>query len=565
VAVTRAEAIAALTAAGQPFELATIERDGVPLRVFTQAPASMRDVLAATAVHGDRDFLVYQGERTTYAEHLGLVAGLAAWLAEEHGVGKGDRIAIGMRNYPEWVIGFWATMALGAIAVPLNAWWLGPELEYAITDSGAKVLLLDGERLERLAPHLPGLGVAATVVCRHRGDVPAGIVRWEELRPTLDTTQGLPAVELGPDDHATILYTSGTTGAPKGALATHRNHVTNIMNTFLMGAVGAAVAGVTPDPDNPPPQGASLQVFPFFHIGGLSGLYVSTATGSKLVTMYKWDVDVALDLLVEERITSTSMVPTVLRQLLESPRLESLPRDALAGIASGGAPVPPDLIRSIETQFESKVSPANGYGLTETTSAVIANSGADYFTHPESVGRPVVGADLRVVDEQGADVPAGEIGELWVRGPNIVDGYWNKPEATATAFTDGWFHTGDLGRIDADGFVYVVDRLKDVVIRGGENVYSAEVEAVLFEHPAVLDVAIVGLPHESYGEEVAAVVNLREGATTTVQELQEFAATKLARFKVPAHIFFRDDPLPRTATGKVLKRDLRDELTKAVS
>jgi len=209
------------------------------------------------------------------------------------------------------------------------------------------------------------------------------------------------------------------------------------------------------------------------------------------------------------------------------------------------------------------VSPANGYGLTETTSAVIINSGADYFSHPDSVGRPAVGADVRIVDELEQDVPDGSIGEVWVRGPNVVDGYWNKPAATATAFTDGWFHTGDLGRRDADGFVYVVDRLKDVVIRGGENVYSSEVEAVLFEHPAVLDVAIVGLPHEHYGEEVTAVVNLREGATVTVQELQEFAATRLARFKVPSQIFLRAEPLPRTATGKVLKRDLRDELTAA--
>ena len=560
--VTRAEAIAALTAPGQPFELATLERDGVPQRVFASAPASMRDFLATTAAFGDRDFLVYDGERTTHAEHLAIVGGLAAWLAA-HGVGKGDRVAIGMRNYPEWVMSFWATMALGAIAVPLNAWWLGPELEYAITDAGCKVLLLDGERLERLTPHLANLGADVTVVCRHRGDVPAGVVRWEDVRPTLEVSRGLPDVAITADDHATILYTSGTTGAPKGALATQRNHVTNIMNTLLLGAVGMAVAGVTPDPDNPPPQGASLQVFPFFHIGGLSGLYVTTVTGNKLVTMYKWDVDVAIDLLVQERITSTSMVPTVLRQLLESPRLASLPRDALAGIASGGAPVPPDLIRTIETEFESKVAPANGYGLTETTSAVIINSGADYFAHPDSVGRAAVGADVRIVDELGQELPNGSIGELWVRGPNIVDGYWNKPEATAAAFTDGWFHTGDLGRRDDEGFVYVVDRLKDVVIRGGENVYSAEVEAVLFEHPAVLDVAIVGLPHEHYGEEVAAVVNLREGTSATVQELQEFAATKLARFKVPTQVFLRAEPLPRTATGKVLKRDLRDELTAA--
>ena len=566
MAVTRTDAIAALTAPGQPFELETIDHDGVPWRVFKTAPASMRDFLATTAAFGDRDFLVYEGERTTHAEHLGIVGGLAAWLAEEFGIVNGDRVAIGMRNYPEWVMSFWATLSLGAIAVPLNAWWLGPELEYALTDSGCKALLLDGERYERLAPHLDTIGAEVVVVCRHRGELPADIVRWEDLRPTLDTGRGLPAVDIGPEDHATILYTSGTTGAPKGALATHRNHVTNIMNTLLLGAVAQAVAGAAPpDPDNPPPQGAALQVFPFFHIGGLSGLYVTTISGNKLVTMYKWDVETAIDLLVRERITSTAMVPTVLRELLEHPRLATLPRDALAGISSGGAPVPPDLIRSIETQFESKVSPANGYGLTETTSAVIINSGTDYFSHPDSVGRPAVGADVRIVGELGEDLPNGAIGEVWVRGPNIVEGYWNKPEATAAAFTDGWFHTGDLGRRDDDGFVYVVDRLKDVVIRGGENVYCAEVEAVLFEHPAVLDVAIVGLPHEHYGEEVVAVVNLREGATATVRELQEFAATKLAQFKVPSQVFLRSEPLPRTATGKVLKRDLRDELTESTS
>jgi long-chain acyl-CoA synthetase len=301
-------------------------------------------------------------------------------------------------------------------------------------------------------------------------------------------------------------------------------------------------------------------VFPFFHIGGLSGLYVTTITGNKLVTMYKWDVDTAIDLMVGERITSTSMVPTVLRQLLEHPRLADLPRDALAGIASGGAPVPPDLIRSIETQFESKVSPANGYGLTETTSAVVINSGSDYFSHPDSVGRPAVGADVRIVGELEEDLPNGRSARCGCVDPTSWTATGTSPEATAAAFTDGWFHTGDLGRRDDDGFVYIVDRLKDVVIRGGENVYSSEVEAVLFEHPAVLDVAIVGLPHEHYGEEVVAVVNLRDGATVTVPELQEFAATRLARFKVPSQVFLRSEPLPRTATGKVLKRELRDEL-----
>jgi acyl-CoA synthetase (AMP-forming)/AMP-acid ligase II len=333
------------------------------------------------------------------------------------------------------------------------------------------------------------------------------------------------------------------------------------MNTAFAGALAAAMADLPPDPAAPAPSPDSLQVFPFFHIGGLTGMYVATAFGSKLVLMYKWDVERAIELMVAEGVTGTALVPMLLRQLLESPSLHELDRTSLAGISSGGASVPPDLIRRMEDEFDARVSPANGYGLTETTSAVVINLGREYFDHPDSVGRAVLGTDLRIVGEDGSDRPSGEVGELWVRGPNIVNGYWNKPEATASAFTDGWFHTGDLARIDGDGFVTIVDRLKDVVIRGGENVYSAEVEAVLFEHPALDDVAIVGLPHPTYGEEVVAVVNLKAGAEVTASEVQEFAATRLARFKVPSTVVFRDEALPRTASGKVLKRDLRDELT----
>jgi long-chain acyl-CoA synthetase len=549
----------ALTAPGAPFELAALTVDGVPWRVFKNAPASLRDVFATTAVHGDKDFLVYRDERITYGDHFALVAGLARYLADECGVGKGDRVAIGMRNYPEWVISFWATVSLGALAVPLNAWWTGAELTYAIRDSGARVLIVDGERLERLGDHLADLPVDAVIACRLRGAPPNGVVIWDALRTDLveSGTATLPDVELVPEDPATIMYTSGTTGEPKGALATHRNHCTNIMNTLLFGAVGLAMAGPTAG-EAPPP--ASLQVFPFFHIGGLSGLYVSTAIGSKLVTMYKWDVEEAVEILAKERITSTAVVPMILRQLLETPQLEHVPPETLAAIAAGGAPVPPDLIRRIGAQFESRVSPANGYGLTETTSAVVVNSGEEYLARPDSIGRPVLGADVKIVDDRGDEVPDGVVGELWVRGPNVVAGYWNKPEATAEAFTDGWFHSGDLARRDDDGFLYVVDRLKDVVIRGGENVYSAEVEAVLFEHPGVADVAIVGLPHAVYGEEVVAVVNVRDGHAPSAGDLQRFAAERLARFKVPSQVVFRAEPLPRTATGKVLKRELRDEL-----
>ncbi|MDY7105081.1 MAG: class I adenylate-forming enzyme family protein [Actinomycetota bacterium] len=557
----RDEAIRALTAPGEPFELEDVTVRGRQLRVFKHAPATMRDVFESTAAHGDRTCLVYRDERITFAEHHGLVGALAHHLRAE-GIGKGDRVGIAMRNYPEWVTSFWATLCLGAIAVPLNAWWLGSELEYAIEDSGLKALLMDNERWNRIGERAVELVDGPLIVSRQRDldALPAGVRSWEQLRDELEP-MGLPDVDLEADDHATILYTSGTTGQPKGALGTHRNHVTNIMNTSFLGAVAAHVAGTTPPED--PPQPASLQVFPFFHIGGLTGLYTATAFGSKLVTMYKWDLDEAIDILATERITSTGMVPTLLRELLDSPRLDELPAEALAAISSGGASVPPDLIRRIETRFESRVSPANGYGLTETTSAVVINTGADYFAHPDSVGRPALGAEVRIVDEDGNDLPDGTVGELWVNGPNIVDGYWNKPEATAESFTDGWFHTGDLAFRDPDGYYHVVDRLKDVVIRGGENVYSNEVEATLLEHPAVADVAVIGLPDEHYGEEVAAVVNLRPGAEASALDLQEFTAARLARFKVPTTVLFRVEPLPRTATGKVLKRDLRDEISSA--
>jgi long-chain acyl-CoA synthetase len=565
---TRDEVIAQLTGPDGPFALEDMDVDGVPWRVYAHAPATLRDVLAGTAAFGDAEFFVYDDDRITFARHLQLVSGLARHLRDEYGVEKGDRVAIGMRNYPEWGIAFWAAQALGAVVVPLNAWWTGGELQYGLVDSGSKVLVADGERLARMADVLPGLAGQAglrTLVARHDGDLPRHVDRWEDVIAGFDGDSTLPDVELSPEDLATILYTSGTTGSPKGAAATHRNHITNLMNIMFMGALAAAMAPPPADgaaPPRPAPRLAVLQVFPFFHIGGLSGLLAYTAFGAKLVTIYKWDVDLALEILEREGITATAMVPTLLRELLEHPSLQKRDLTGLAGISSGGAPVPPDLIRRVQSEFAERVAPANGYGLTETTSAVIINSAQEYFEHPDSVGRPVVGADIRVAGPDGDDVATGEVGELWVRGPNVVQGYWNKPEATAETFTDGWFHTGDLGRVDESGLYYVVDRLKDVVIRGGENVYCAEVEAVLFEHPAVADVAIVGLPHRSLGEEVAAVVNLKPGAARDASDLQRFVAERLATFKVPAHVVFRDEPLPRTATGKVLKRDLRDEITR---
>jgi acyl-CoA synthetase (AMP-forming)/AMP-acid ligase II len=558
--VSREDALRALSAPGADFELTEEVVRGVPMRVFRNAPASLRAVLEATREFAERDAVVYERERFTYAELLAVTRGLAARFKERYGLEPGDRIAVAMRNYPEWPLVFWAAIAAGLVVVPLNAWWTAAELRYAIEDSGARLLVADGERMEVLGDQLAELPLRGVIAVRPAAELAQRAEGWEEVRAELDLDASLPDVNIEPDDDATILYTSGTMGTPKGAIGTHRNHVTNLMNTALNGALGLTMAGGEPPEEQP----VYMTTFPIFHIAGQTGMQFSALSGSKLVLLYRWDNAKALEMIERERVSSLAAVPKTVRRLLDSPELAERNLSSLTGLASGGAPVPPDLILQVDRQFASAVAPANGYGLTETTSAVVVNSGEEYVEHPDSVGRPVVGSDLRVVDPgTGKDVPHRQVGELWVRGPNVVRGYWNKPNETAESFTDGWFHTGDLGYVDDDGLVYVVDRLKDVVIRGGENVYCAEVEATLFEHPAVEDVAVVGLPDELLGEEVAAIVNLREGASAGEGQLRAHAAERLARFKVPGVIVLRGEPLPRTATGKVLKRDLREELVRA--
>jgi long-chain acyl-CoA synthetase len=547
---TRAEALALLTASG-PFELVEDASDGGPVRIYRNAPASLRDVLGATRQHGERPFLIYGDEVLTYADHFRRAAALAHRLRMA-GVGPGDRVALGMRNYPEWSIAFFACQAIGAVVVALNAWWTTAELDFALQDSSPAALLLDGERLERLRDHAGRKDYKLVLVARRGGAGDGGEDFGDER------ADDLPDVRVGPNDLATILYTSGTTGRPKGAMATHRNHVTNIFNGMVNAAAGRLAAGL-PDPAPDAPQAGMLQTFPFFHIGGLSGLYGGAAGGVKMALMYKWVPHEAVALVERHGLTAVAGVPIVVRQLLETAQASGAELSTLMGVTSGGAPVPPDLIRRIGDQFQSRASPGNGYGLTETTSAVIINSGPDYLASPASVGRPAPTASIRIVDDAGADAPQGAVGEIWVRGPNVIPGYWRNPEATEAAFGGGWFRTGDLGYVDADGLYYVVDRKKDVIIRGGENVYCAEVEAAILEQPGVRDAAVVGLPHPDYGEEVAAIVQVAPDDLTsaTVDAIRARLGETLARFKLPTDLRLTDEDLPRTATGKILKADVR--------
>ncbi|MFI6299829.1 class I adenylate-forming enzyme family protein [Nonomuraea sp. NPDC050790] len=550
MSISHAQVQAQLTGPGQLFETEEIGDTGV--RTWKHAPAHFRALLEMSRFHGDKVFLVYEDEHITFEEHFRRAATLAGRLVSDYGVAKGDRVAIAMRNYPEWVVSFSAALAAGAIAVPLNAWWTEQELAYGVRDSGAKVLIADGERAARLT----GTGVPLIVA---RGEAPEGTRSFEEVMGEVDAGVTLPAVELGPEDPATIFYTSGTTGQPKGALGSHRNLGQSPMTVAygllravaLAGKDVGAAAGV---------RRVTLLTVPLFHVTGcFSALTTTMFSGGGLVLMYKWDAGQALQLIEREKVTAMIGVPTNAWQLMSHPDFGKRDLSSLTTLGYGGAPAPPKLLERINQNMPER-SASNGYGMTETTALAIGNGGPDYQARPDSIGLPSAVVDVRVVDPMGATLAAGEVGELCVRGPNVIMGYWNKPQATAETFVGGWLHTGDLARIDEDGFVYIVDRAKDMVIRGGENVYCAEVEAALFEHPAVDDAAVIGVPHDELGEEVGAVVRLKPGTATTPEEIRSFLAERIAKFKIPAHFWFRDDELPRNPGGKILKTHLRREV-----
>ncbi|MHB8219954.1 MAG: class I adenylate-forming enzyme family protein [Acidimicrobiales bacterium] len=572
-----AEATALLTAPGQLFEMEELVIRGVPTRVWKSAPPSLRSVLDLSSGHGDADFLVYEDERISFAQHYRTVATLAHRLRDHFGVTKGDRVAIAMRNLPEWVMAFWAIVTAGGVAVPLNAWWTGDELQYGLADSGSVVAFVDEERAARIRPNHDGLPFLRTVVVasEHRDQPPVtadgGIpeLSFAEALGDVDPTAVPPDVDLQPDDDATIFYTSGTTGKPKGAVGTHRNTCTNLMNLFFINTRGQIRFGTSLADTTGKTQTSYLLTVPLFHATGCHAVMITNAAaGGKIVMVHHFDPERALELIERERVTTFGGVPTMVMQVLDSPDLARRDTSSVRSVSYGGAPAPPELVRRIRAQFPVG-QPGNGYGLTETSAVTSMITGADYVAHPDSVGPAVPVTDVAVVPEDfdgtepDPSLPRGPgvTGELWVKGPQVVRGYWNRPEETAQVFTSGWLHTGDVARVDDDGFIYIVDRAKDVIIRGGENVYSVEVEDVLYEHPSVADCAVLGVPHPTLGEEVGAVVVLRPGHKVAAEELTTHVRSRLAAFSVPSRFWFRDHPLPRNPAGKVLKRALRAEIT----
>jgi long-chain acyl-CoA synthetase len=562
VTLSRAEADLQLTAAGQPFEVGETDIRGVETKIWKNCPPTLGDILVASRIRGGDIFLVYEDERISFDEHFRAAAHFANRLRANFGVENGDRVAIAMRNFPEWSIAFWGAAAAGAVVVPLNAWWTGEELHYGLADSGAKILVCDQERASRIAGYVTYLpDLCATMVARAEPrDIPVGMRNFADVLGEVPANAELPDAGVHTDDDATIFYTSGTTGRPKGALGTHRNICTNPMSLMYVAVRDALRAGT--DPLGGGSQNAYLLSVPLFHATGCHSILVTNLlTGGKLVMMHRWDAGRALELIERERITTFGGVPAMVMQVLDHPDFSHRDTSSVKTVGYGGAPAPPDLVRRIKAHFPGGRA-SNGYGLTETSSLSTMNSGSDYEAKPDSVGPPVPVVTVKVVDTDAKEVPVGGIGELWIKGPNVVKGYWGNPEATAESFSDGWLHTGDVARLDADGFVYIVDRAKDMLIRGGENVYCVEIEGVLHEHGAVADAAVIGIPHPILGEEVGAVVHLRAGASASEADIQEHVASRLASFKVPVRVWFLDQPLPRNPAGKILKRQLRDELVK---
>jgi long-chain acyl-CoA synthetase len=556
--MTFLEANAAVTGPGQIFELIDAEVRGVKMKVFKNAPAHLGQLFAGARGHGDKPFLVYENETYTFAQASDRIDALASLLVNTYGVKKGDRVAVAMRNFPEWVMSFAAIISVGAINVSMNSWWTEDEMDFALEDSGATVLICDQQRFDIGAASCVKKNVKVLVV-RAEKPLPAGVDKWEEVLPLGDKH---PGADISPDDDATILYTSGTTGRPKGAVSTHRAIISSIMafsarnNVFLMS--GTKLKEV----DGPEVPTSFILIVPLFHVTGCVPVMMSCfVAGLKLAIMYKWDPEKALEMIEREKITNFVGVPTQSWDLVNSPAFEKYDTSSLRAVGGGGAPSPTSLVGKVNDKVKNG-NPQLGYGMTETNAFGPAITGSDYLSHPTSTGRATWPMIVEVRDENLKPVPTGQSGEIWFFGPMLIRGYWNRPDATAETIVDGWLRSGDLGRMDADGYVYVEDRVKDMILRAGENVYGAEVESAIYEHPAVHEAAVFGVPHERLGEEVGVAILPNDGMTLTPEELWTFLDVKIAKFKIPTQVVIMTEPLPRNAAGKFLKRELQQKVVK---
>jgi fatty-acyl-CoA synthase len=489
-------------------------------------------------------YLRFEGGSVTWAQIHERVSGLAAAL-RERGVGAGDRVAIMMTNRPEFLETMFAVNAIGAIVVPVNFRLAPDEIAYILTDSGASLLVVEEATAAAAA--------SARAACAHEiGFVSTG--HAEGADPYFPTGSGLvgsgpaepPAVDVPEDSPALIMYTSGTTGRPKGAVLTHQNLMCQSLTLIRVWRLFAD-------------EEVNLCASPLFHIASIGAIAPMVLIGGTTVLLPSggFSSTATLELMETERVTSVFLVPAQWQLLCDDASLASRDLSALKTMSWGAAPAITTLLTRMADAFPGVTNVAV-FGQTEMSPVTCALSGEDAARKIGSVGKPVSIVAARIVDDDMKDVPPGEVGEIVYRGPSVMAGYWQNPSATADAFHGGWFHSGDLVRADEEGFLFVVDRKKDMIITGGENVYCAEVENTLSAHPAIAELAVIGAPHERWGETPVAVAVLVPDASLTLDELREWGAARLARYKLPT-VLHVADALPRNASGKVMKTTLRRE------
>ncbi|MBW2423611.1 MAG: acyl--CoA ligase [Deltaproteobacteria bacterium] len=535
---------------GGPFEIVPEEVLGEELSVFKERKRSLRELLAASAAFGDQEYIVHGDRRIGYAEHLRLVASTARALQERYGIGPGDRVALFSENRPEWIILFWASVSLGAIATALNGWWTRDEAIYAIEQTRPSVIFGDRKRLARLEGQ----------------PLPCPVVDLEsEGEALLDHAPEaeLPDTPIAEDAPAVILFTSGTTGRPKGAVNTHRGIVGFFQATAANGARGVILAAqLGHPPEENAPALASLMTVPLFHVSGLyAGAVMMLGVGGKSVWRSgRFDPEQVLQLLEQERITSWSPIGSMAPRVLNHPRVEDFDLSNLRNLGQGGGPTSPEILERMKQVAGGDTRARGlGYGLSESCCSLTLITGLELEERPTSVGRPAPTTEIQIRGPEGESLPEGEEGEVFGRSPYLMLEYWRNPEATAETIQPGrWLATGDIGRIE-DGYLYINSRARDMILRSGENIYPVEIEHRLEAHPDVAEAAVVGVDHPELGQEVKAIVVPATGCRIDTEALDAFCRETLAAYKVPAHWEIRTEPLPRNAAGKILKNVLEGE------
>lgn len=550
--ISRDEALAIVTAPGKPWEIQKVLVKGQQRNWFVNGPQTLRELYEQNL--SDEEFLIYEDERYTFRSAYARASSLAAHLVDRFGVKPGDRVAIAMRNYPEWSLAYTAITSIGAIAVAVNAWWEADEIEYAVKHTGVSLIIADQERVERIEKISPRLD---TPIIATRCD--ATEIETTPIASLLDSDVEMPAVDIQPDDDAVILFTSGSTGRPKGSVSTHRNVIAALLSWEADYAAIAAArkrSGKKPS-GRPVLKQASLLGMPLFHVNGLLAVLLSAyRTQRRIVCMYKWDAVTAIDLIEKEGVTNVVATPAMTGDLTDKARELGRNLASLRSVGGGGAPRAKSQVEGIDKQF-TNATPTTGWGMTETNSIGTGIYGQDYLEHPLSSGRVSIMDEIGVIDPDGNLLPPNERGELVIRGTSVIHGYWNRPDANAESFLGDWFKTGDVAYIDENGYLYIVDRIKQLIIRGGENIGCGEVEDALLDHQNVVEASVYGVPDERLGELVAATIYVRDGMDEGA--LRDFLSERLAKFKIPSFFKVEQSPLPRIASGKIDKRVLRKQ------